>query len=141
MYSNMGDFGENFFKKLSKGPRVTLTLPVKSPMSVWPFIIIPKSATGDNRAGIIEHEKTHWERQGPLSLGWYLRYALDKDFRWREERLAIEKSIRLLQQKKANVNYEGIINTALSSKYRGMASPDTIRNFVYNLRDTNPYGG
>jgi hypothetical protein len=137
--NNFGDFGENVFKKIfSKGPQITLTLPVKRGMSFWPIMIIPKTLTGAERVSAIEHEKTHMSRQGPLGISWYLLYAFDKDFRWREERKAIESEIRSLQKQGANINYDQIINTAYK-KYNHMASFEAIKLFVSNLRDSNPY--
>ena len=156
--NHMSGFGENFFTKIRKkvnktdlnprnwrlgAPRITLTLPVKRGYSFWPFIIIPRSVHGADREATIAHEQVHFKRQQPWkasSIGWLPRYIADKDFRWREEKRGLEAQIRKLQELRRVIDYEEFINKVYA-QYHNMASLEEIRNFFYNLRDTNPYSG
>ena len=156
MFADYDGFGENFFTKLRKkvqktdlnpvnwrlgAPRITLTLPVKRGFSFWPFMIIPRELHGADREALITHEKTHFDRQQPWklsSIGWFPRYFADKDFRWREEKKGLEVQIRKLQELNRVIKYDEFINAAYAG-YHNMASLEEIRDFFYNLRDTNPY--
>lgn len=140
--NNFGDI-KSWWHRVRQGPRITLTLPVKRVFSFWPFNVIPRRAKGAVRTSMIEHEKTHWARQSPFvksgyGFTWLPRYFVDKNFRWREEKRAIEVGVRSLQKNHYPIDYESMINDYVS-EYHKMASYEVIRNFIYNLRDTNPY--
>ena len=100
-----------------------LDLPISRGFAFKPFIVIPKGMLGLTRLSYIEHERTHFNRQGFLPFLWLIKYFKNKAFRFIEEALAFRAEIAYKRKWKLPVDVERYA-TIMSREYNNMCSYD-----------------
>lgn len=76
----------------------------------------------DEREALLLHEQAHSKRQLSVGPFWYARYALDRKFRWEEEKLGYQVQISYLVQHLKSVDTTMLAAVLSGSVYDGMVS-------------------
>lgn len=88
---------------------------------------------------ILDHEAIHVARQHARGmLRWHLRYALDRRFRWREEKAAYHSSLRLLRARGGTLppaERERLARVLAGPKYLFMTTRREARAFIDECLD------
>lgn len=87
------------------------------------------------REALLRHERVHTFRQRKYGLQkWLAKYATDKKFRWREERIANYVGLTYLKSKGAFFDIEKHAKFLSGSAYFNMVSYDEAKKFLLEVQ-------
>lgn len=139
-YSNegLGDFGGIKFidrlvaKIVSKVPVIKTNS--RSSMTIGPVIFAGKKRWDKS---IEAHEREHARQQIQYPFGllaWFVRYKVDKKFRWDQEKKAINVQIETAGKLNLTVNWDDLYSSYLND-YNGMVSQQELTQFVTSMKE------
>lgn len=96
-------------------------LPFGRPFSFNPAVFIPPDVTTSRYEALLAHEMAHYNRQGLFPIRWIFKYFTNKQFRLKEELIAVKAEIDKYRELYIPVNLESYAK-ALSTEYWNMVS-------------------
>ena len=91
------------------------------PFSFSPVISIPPDVTTSRYEALLAHEMAHYDRQGLFPIIWIFKYFTNKQFRLKEELIAVKAEIEKYRELHIPINLKSYAK-ALSTQYWNMVS-------------------